>query len=418
MEGVEEAVNQVTELGESLKKSIADVNADLRKEFEKFEGQLKENGKVSADTLEQFKGIEKKISEMEKKHGEEVAALATKMNRPDFGKEKEVRVDLEGQIYEALKSLNESGFYSGIKGDKTVSLDKGQAALSLKVVGDMSNTNLSNGYTSRRIETSIVHDPSNPDRIRDIIGITSLNAPSWEYPEETGSEGAVGTQTEGSGKSQIDFDLTMRTTTPLTFAVYARTTKQSIDDIAGLANYLASRLRDKWFDYEDNQIINGPGTTGNFAGIVNKGTAYVKTGGVGDVYYEYLIDAVSQLQEKHYRNISILVNPLDFMKLLIYKATTSGEYTHPSLAYGPDGIYRIFGTQIRANSAVTRLTGIAGDFKQAVLGVREGLNLAASFEEGSNFTSNKVTYRLEGREALAIYQPKAFRIINFATISS
>lgn len=42
----------------------------------------------------------------------------------------------------------------------------------------------------------------------------------------------------------------------------------------------------------------------------------------------------------------------------------------------------------------------------------------ASHGDATNFTTNKVTYRLEGREALAIYDPAAFRIVNFAEFAS
>lgn len=417
-EEVENAVKEVTEIGASLKKSIGDLNKDFRKEIEKLEGQLKESGRVSEDVMTQFKGIEQKISELEKKHGEEIAQMAVKLNRPDFGQDKQKAESLSASIETALVEIMEKGFGKGIKESVSIDLKGKQEKLLTKAVGDMTNSNFGGQYASRDIRQGVVYDPENPNRIRGYIRVSPMNAPILQYFVETGSEGGVGFQTEGDLKSQIDFDITPKQETPKEIAVFAVSTKQYLSDVPFLASYLTTRMTEKWFNFEDNQIINGNGVGENFKGIINQGIAYVPTSGVANIYYEYLIDAISQQKNAHFNNLRILANPLDFMKLLIYKATPTGEYTHPSLAFGGDGIWRIFGTPIADNSAVPRLTGIVGDFSKAELAVRDGLSFAVSYDDTDNFRRNKVTYRLEGREVLVIEQPKAFKILNFATISS
>lgn len=414
-EEVENAVKQVTELGATLKKSITDLNSDFRKELEKLEGQIKEQGSAK-DTIVQLKGIEERIKGIEEKHGQEISQLAVKLNRTDFQR-KESAETLNVSIKSALEKLVEGGLGRSGKFNGSVDLKSAQEALTLKTVGDMSNANLS-GYAARDIRTRVVYDPVASQRLRDLITVSPLTAPILEYPKETGGEGNVGFQTEGSAKPQADLDFTMVSETPKTIAVWSRLTKQSIADISWLASHLARRLSDKWYDFEDNQIINGNGTGQQFKGLVNQGTAYTKTAGIADNHYEYLIDAIGQLETAYYRTSGILIHPLDFVKLLVYKASSNGEFTHPGLVYGADNILRLYGVPIIKNSAISRLTAIVGDFRQADLAVREGLSFGAYYEDANNVTENKVTYLLEGREVLAIYDGKAFRVINFATFAS
>lgn len=397
---------------------VKKVGEDLNKELTAIKGQLKEQGVASEDSLKQIEGLTAKLNDLEEKHGKEIASMAVKMNRPEFDSQQRKSVEsLRSQIESGLEKLVKSGFGKNINGNASIDLTNGQSALGLKAVGDMSNSNLS-GYADRDIRTRVVYDPANPSRVRNYINVSPLSAPILEYPKETGSEGGVAFQTEGASKAQFDLDFSMVSETPKTIAVFTRLTKQSLADIPWLASHLATRLSDKWFAFEDDQILNGDGTGQQFKGIVSEGTAYVKTSPTISNYYEYLIDATAQLRNKHYTPSTILLNPLDFVNLVTYKASTGGEYTHPGLVYGNDGIYRIFGVPIVENSAVARLTGIVGDFRQAELAVREGLSFDVSYDDGTNFTTNKVTYRLEGREVLAIYDPKGFRILNFAQIAS
>ncbi|MGA9651877.1 phage major capsid protein [Pedobacter sp.] len=406
------------EIDEVVIKEVKDLGADLRKEIDNIKGQIKTEGQAKADSIKRFDEIEGKLNEYSEKFGQDLSTLATRVNQNNalFGERKESTETLKSQFEAALNTLKSEGFFGNIKGSKTIELGKGQNLLETKAVGDMGNANL-NGYASRETRTGVIFDPVRPVRLRELISVTPMNAPVVEYPYEVGTEGGVGIQTEGSAKAQIDFDLDFRTGTPKTIAVFARTTMQSVEDIPYLASYLARRMSDKWYDFEDNQILNGNNTGNNFNGLLNQATAYTKTTGTGSTYFEFLADAMAQLKNTHYAPGGIVLNSLDLVRLVTYKST-DGTFNHPGLIYGPDGILRFFGAQIVESSAIARLTGLVGDMRQVDLAVRQALNFAVSYEDGNNFTTNKVTYRLEGREALLVYDAKAFRAINFAQIAS
>lgn len=413
---------KVAELGENLGKQLAEkMQKDFQKMEAQFKGEFQSKGEISEDLKTQLKGFETAVDELGKKFGKEIADIATRINREETlgglgGAQK--HASYAKQIREGLTELIEKkGFGKGMKESGGFSLKEGQEALQTKAVGDMSNGNLTGGYASRDIRTSVITAPYRKTRIRQLVSVGPMTAPVLEYPQMVGFEGAVGMQTEGAAKSQIDYDLQMKSVTAKTIAVFARVTKQMLQDIPWLANFMSTQMTNDWLDKEDQQLLTGDGTGENILGIMPQATDYVKTPGVGANYFEYLIDAIAQLESNNYTANGAVLHPLDFMKLLTYKSTT-GEFNHPGLVYGPDNILRLFGTAIIKNNAIGRGHGVVGDWDRAELLVRESLQFDLSYDDADNFTKNKVTLRVEGREALAVYHPAAFRDVNFLEIAS
>lgn len=400
---------------------VKKIGEDLKNQIKQIEGQVKESGKVSDDTLAQFKGLDEKLKAIEEKYGKDISDLALRVNKDGalFGGQEKGK-DYYGQILAGLEEkVTKGGFGRGLKGDGSFEIPSGQGAMQLKAVGDMTNTNLSGGYASRDIRQNIVSLPYRKQRVRSLINVGSISSPVMDYLRNNSpfGEGGVAFQTEGALKAQIDFDFTLVTEPVKTIAVFAVVTKQMLSDIPRLASFLSNQLTNKWFDFEDNQILNGDGTGQNFNGLVTQATDYVKTPGTTANYYEYLIDAIAQIENANFESTGIVMNPLDFVRLLTYKGTT-GEFSHPGLVYGADNILRIYGTQIVKNNAIAKGTGLVGDFTQAELLVRDGLTFDMSYDDSDNFRKNKVTLRLEAREGFAVYQPTAFRAINFVEIAS
>lgn len=413
---------QVAELGETVGKQLAE---KMQKDFQGLEAKIKSEfqakGEVSDELKTQLKNFESAIEELKTKHGKEIADIATRVNRGETlggigGHQKSAT--MSAQIKEQLADIIEKkGFGGDIKGHAKFMLEAGQGAIQTKAVGDMSNANLT-GYASRDIRSSVIVAPYRKTRIRQLLSVGPMTAALMQYPQKkTTGEGSVGMQTEGQAKSQIDYDFEMKDVSAKTIAVFARVTKQSLQDIAWLANFMSTQMINDWMDKEDEQLLTGDGTGQNILGIMPQATDYVKTAGVAANYFEYLIDAIAQLESNNYAASAAVMHPLDFMKLLTYKSTT-GEFNHPGLVYGSDNILRLYGTAIIKNNAISRGHGVVGDWERAELLVRESLQFDLSYEDGNNFTENKVTLRVEGREALAVYHPAAFRDVNFLEIAS
>lgn len=417
---------QVAELGEKLgaqvKNEIKGVREDFNKQIEKLEGQFKDNGRISEDDLKQFKGLSETIKGLEEKHGEEISKLATRLNSAETvgtlygGQSKaDYRELITKGLEEKVKTAN---FGNGMKGSTNFEMKDGQGAMHYKAVGDMTNANLSGGYASRDIRPAIISNPYRKIRVRSLLPVGSTSSPVVEYLKHTTSEGGVGFQSaEGAQKPQVDFDFTMVSQTLKTIAVFARVSKQMLDDIPRLSSFISNQLTEKWFDFEDNQIINGDGTGQNFDGILKNATDYVAGYGGTKTIFQHLVGAIAQLETNNFDANGILIHPMDFVNLLTYK-TTTGEFDHPGLVYGADNILRLYGVPIVKNSAIGQGHSIVGDWKQAELIVRDGLQFDLSYDDADNFTKNQVTLRLEARELLAVYIGAAFRDVNLNEIAS
>lgn len=408
-------------LGSEVKEQIKGVNEEFNKKLEKLEGQFKDNGKVSEDDLKEFKGLSNLIKGLEEKHGEQISKLATRLNAAEtisgtFGGQS--KADYRDLIHKSLESLVKGTDLSRkMKFDSSFEIDNGQGAMHYKAVGDMTNANLSGGYASRDIRPAIISNPFRKVRVRSLLPVGSTSSPVVEYLRHTGGEGSVAFQTEGQSKAQVDFDLQMVSQSLKTIAVYSRVTKQMLDDIPRLSSFISNQLTEQWLDFEDNQIINGDGTGNNFDGILKNATDYVAGYGGTKTVFQHLVGAIAQLETNNFDANGILIHPMDFVNLLTYKSTT-GEFDHPGLVYGADNILRLYGVPIVKNSAIGQGHTIVGDWTKAELIVKDGLQFDISYDDADNFTKNKVTLRLEGRELLAVYIGAAFRDVNLNEVGS
>jgi len=405
------------QLGEQVDAKIKGLNDDFNSKLSKIEGQFKDNGTINPDDLAQFKGLSEVINALKG----DVQQLATRVNGAGIkgalmgGQEKADYRDLIQKKLEGL--LVNTGLTRKMKFDTSFELESGQGAMHLKAVGDMSNANLSGGYASRDIRPAIIANPFRKVRVRSLIPVGSTSSPTVDYLKHIGGEGTVAFQTEGQSKAQVDFDFQLVSQVLKTIAVFTRVTKQSIDDIPRLSSFIANQLTEQWFDFEDNQIINGDGTGNNFDGILKNATDYVKSYGTTSTVFQHLVGAIAQLETNNFDANGIVMHPMDFVNLLSYK-TSTGEFNHPGLVYGADNLLRLYGTPIIKNSAIGQGHSLVGDWTKAELIVKDGLQFDISYDDADNFTKNKVTLRLEARELLAVYMGIAFRDVNLNEVGS
>jgi HK97 family phage major capsid protein len=72
---------------------------------------------------------------------------------------------------------------------------------------------------------------------------------------------------------------------------------------------------------------------------------------------------------------------------------------------GPE---RMWGLPVVVTTAQTEDTGLVGDFRQAALYLRQGIDVQVSNQHDDYFVRNLLAIRAEMRAALAVYRPAAF----------
>jgi len=284
-----------------------------------------------------------------------------------------------------------------------------QFAMELKTVGDMSLSNITDlAAANVQMLPGIIPAAPRKLHIRSLLPTGVMTTSAIHYLQETGSEGSVAAWADNSGsKSQIDYDLTEEVAPSEFIAGYLRITRKALDDISAMRSYLQSRLLEQYLDAEDNQLLNGNGTSPNLGGLITNAEAY---SGFRTIQVEKLVDSIAQIDGNNHSANGILLSPEQYYALLLNRSTTN-EYTLPGLGTvtSVNGQMFISGVPVFKSTAMSDSNYLVGDWaKGAQLYVRENPIVRFFEEDGTNVRENKITVRVEGRVALPIYYTDAF----------
>jgi len=395
----EELKSLVNEKFNELKKSITAAEAKGISAAEQAQGEV---GNLATQFAELKSKVDGHTGSLDKL-GEEMRKGLTVSNRPETFKS--ILTKSLNEQKAKLEGLHNKNFYA-------TSFD-----IDLKAVGDMARSNMAGGLGSfdRTYSPEIVANPFQNLHIRQLIPGTALTTETLVYPKLTTKEGVPAIQTEGSAKAQQDFDFTVVTESPVTIATFARITKQMLRAMPQLSSFIQTQMIEDLLIIEDSELLNGPGGSNRLDGIATQASTYTPTvgtvaAGAGADLYNRLINAIAQLKQLNYRPNGILLNTLDFSELLQVK-TSAGEYTYPFLTVNAaTNAIQIYGVPVIESTSAALAVGtfIVGDWTRAALLTRESLQVDLSYDDANNFTTNKVTLRVEESVGLAVYHPQAF----------
>ncbi len=315
------------------------------------------------------------------------------------------------------KSFN-SQLAEGIKEnfDKITTLKKGQSVgFELKTVADMDfATNFSTADNSvSTLRPGIIELPKRKLHIRQLLQGGSMGTSNFDFVKEVTGEEGPETVAEGAAKNQFNVSLQEVSSPSQYIAGYVRISRKMLDDVQGMTTFLQSRLLELYLREEDDQLINGDGTSPNISGITDSGN-YTAATSVETTNALILIDAISQLENLDREANGILVNPTQYWGMS--KLTNLNQTS--ALVTSENGILRIGGVPVYRSTAMTTDKYIVGDWVMgANLLTREAPRVEFAYEDATNFTTNKVTVRVEGRIAFPIYGDNYFIYGDFGDVS-
>lgn len=244
-------------------------------------------------------------------------------------------------------------------------------------------------------------------RVVDLIPTVPTSAAAISYMEETTFTNAAVEVTEGSAKPEAALDFTLRTETVRKIAVWIPATDEQLADVPGLQAIVENRLGTMVKLRLDSQILVGDGTAPNLAGIEDDSRTGLQTQAKGsDPTPDAIYKAMQKIRVNAFSEPSgVVLHPDDWTPIRLL-STADGVYIWGSPAdAGPE---RIWGLRVIQTTAQTANTGLVGDFQQAALYLRQGIDVQVSTEHASYFVSNLIAIRAEMRAALAVYRPAAF----------
>jgi len=313
-----------------------------------------------------------------------------------------------------IKSINDGAIESLLKGNSNA------AKFEMKA-GDMTMANAYTGVVAgETVIPDFKFDPSRSVHIRNLIPNGSTDAQTIRFPKESAYDDGAAATAQGSTLGQSDFDITATSVNVEKIGTFMRITEEMLADTPQLTSYLSARVPGKVLSIEDNEILNGDGSSPNLDGLFTDGAAFDTTSG-GAFYqsvesaneYDVLVAACNQLALSNYTASSILLNPTDMHKIALLKATTN-EYLRNQIYSGL--VPTIMGVPVTVNTAVTAGKFLVGDLNQATqLWIRDNVSVEFSREDSTNFRDGFVTVKVSERVALTNYQPNAIVQGTFST---
>lgn len=261
----------------------------------------------------------------------------------------------------------------------------------LKAVGNMTTANFT-GEEPRDYNFDIVKFPAQMVNVADLTGNININGGTYTYTVEGAGEGSISAQTEGSAKSQRDYDFTAVDVSTNFIAGFARYSKKMRNNLSYITSAIPDLLRRDYFKAE-NAAFNTV--------LANDATASTEII-TGSTKSEMLINEIGKLEDANYMVNGIVIRPTDYLDIL----KTAKQDLESAVTY-EGGVLRVAGVQVFKATWLAANKYYVGDWTRVNKVTTEGLSLEFSETEGSNFVNNNITARIESQVALAVEQPLA-----------
>lgn len=389
---------------DNLKKELDQIGALVDSKIEKAAGQAMDNakGQIEGSLKSEIKNLTEKFSEI----NDRIDASEVSMKKNFESKE---RANFKGAL---LGAINDGALKGLTEGNYNA------AKFEVKAAGDMNISGNTTGDVAdiQRV-AGIKAEALRAEHVRSLLPTGSTNAQTISFVKEANAENGAATVAEGSTLAQSDIDLVESTVKLEKIGTYLRITEEMMSDIPALTSFLSARIPQRILAAEDNQILNGDGSTPNLDGLFTDGTAFAAGGFANAIEsaneYDALMVALNQLQLSNYKANVIMLNPTDLHKIVLLKSTAN-EYLKNQIYQGLQP--SIAGVPIVTNTAVTAGKFLAMDSNRATqLWVRQNLAVEFSKEDSTNFRDGFITVRATERVALSNYEPKAIVQGTFST---
>lgn len=397
--------SQAGEVGEDLRKveaeykqvnqNLKDIGDKLKASAEDAQKELKKNAELSSETKASVDKLLITQGELQAR----LQAAEQKMVKLEDG---------AGDQPNRIMSLGDHV----IDSEKFKEVDwSAQSRLSIGINAAITSLDSSAGslIVPQRVP-GVVAAPMRRMTIRDLIAPGRTSSNMIEYVRETGftNNANVVSEAPATEKPESDIDFELVQAGVKTIAHLVRASKQILDDAAGLASYIDSRLRYGLQLKEEAQLLKGSGVGINLHGIYTQATAYANPGITvqAQTRIDQLRLALLQAELAEYYADGIVLNPIDWAAIELLKSTTN-EY----LLANPfsSTTATLWSRPVVATQSMDVAEFLVGAFQMgAQLYDREDANVIISTEDKDNFSKNMITIRAEERLALAVYRPEAF----------
>ena len=365
--------------------TLLNTTRELKSWMEKANGEIAESKAVEGETKSALEKLAVKSSELTDKCLEMERKLSLGMTGANGEKQ-----DTAGEML--------------VKSDSFKAMQEGRSKFArVEVKAAIVNATGQNQplVQSQRL-AGIINNPNRVLTIRDLLPVGRTTSNLVEYTKENVFTNNAGPQYsspdyENVTKPESGITFTLASAAVATLAHFIPVSRQVLDDSAQLESYVNGRLVYGLKLEEEDQLLNGNGTSGNLGGLLKSGnyTAYTRAV-TGDSKLDTIRRALTQAQLSEFTADAIVLNPADWETIELQKSSY-GEYIFggdmgPIDALGP----RIWGKRVVATNSITAGTFLVGSFTMgAQIWDRQDAAVQISYEDGDNFKKNMATLLAE-----------------------
>lgn len=256
----------------------------------------------------------------------------------------------------------------------------------------------------------IVAAPQRRFTIRSLLPAIPTESNSVEFTRELTFQNSAGPQydasspdphAEGAQKNESGMTFELATAQVITLAHWIPASRQVLSDAPALQQHVEGRLLYGLALEEEDEMLNGTGSSGSLNGLINQATAFAG-GGTNLTALDAVALGLAQLIEADYEPSGIVLNPADWWSSKFMLAKNSqGEYLlgEPGSMAEP----RLWGIPVVVTGSMPAGKFLCIDGQRAAfVADREDAVVRVSEHHNDYFTRNLVAILVEERLALAV----------------
>lgn len=390
---------------ESLTKDLGEATNKLRKE----QDELKDAHRQVMDTVEKGIKLDPEVQQnidkaLAKANDSSTAVheLLQKFDDLQKSQRKDEPLTVRSAIQKALDGDSKDRYDALLKGDsRTMRL----------VLKEITSASVGTGMKREPYIDSLVSMERQPLRIRNLLTVIPVQTDAVKYGQQTLRDNKARIVAEGTSKPYSDYKWEDRTATIETIAHLTKLTLQAIADAPRLVAEVESEMRFGLGMAEEDEILNGDGTSGHLDGLMNNATAYAVPAGMDSTNVLTPVDrlrvAMLQIHMAYAIPDGHVLNPINVAEIdLLRRDPDQGGGYLFSRPDGDTGVARIWRLPVVESPSMVVNEFLTGAFKYSVhLYDRQGVTVAISTENDDDFETNKATMRVESRIGLGVRRP-------------
>jgi HK97 family phage major capsid protein len=249
-----------------------------------------------------------------------------------------------------------------------------------------------------------------PLMLTDLVTLGTTQTNAVEYVKQTSFTNnaapvaeAVATGDGSGAKPESAMAFSVVQAAVRTIAHWIPATRNALADAGQLRTIIEEQLRYGLAYVLDAQMVNGDGTGQNLTGLLNQAGIGTQAKGA-DTPADAIHKALTIVRLQYVEPNAVALHPTDWQTLRLSK-DSQGNYLYgpPALA----GDQQIWGKPVVTGAQFPQGTGVVADFRQAMLWLRDGVQVLASDSHSDFFTRNLVAVLAEMRAAFGVVRPQA-----------